>query len=390
MIRTADQAFMKEMNRHIVLDKIRFQSPISRAQISVETGLNKATVSAIVDVLIQDGLALEAGPGQSRVGRRPIMLHFNQHAGRAIGVELGVEYVRLNVTDLSANVLKIYETPLAQADASSVIEVLIDLIREAMSDMTPSLYGVIGIGVGVPGFVDFHRGIVLKAPHLKWDNIPLKAVLEDRLGKPVFVDNEANAGAMGEKLYGIGLNVENLLYISAGTGIGTGIVLQNELLRGADGIAGEFGHMSMNQQGPSCPCGNVGCWEMYASERALVSKYEELTDQVAQFDDILDGFKQADSAALQAFQYIGKNLGMGIVNLMNGLNPSMIIVGNRLAQGGKLVLDGIHQSIISRCLIAPYSHVSVQTSALGRDACAIGAAAFVLHDFFGLGLYVVS
>ncbi|WAH43017.1 ROK family protein [Alicyclobacillus fastidiosus] len=383
MTRTADPAYMKEINKSIVINKIRFHSPISRTQISVDTGLNKATVSALIDELLQEGLVLEIGQGQSRVGRRPIMLLFNAKAGSVLGVELGVEYVRIVVTDLAAQVQNTYNTVLPDgADATAVIDTVVTSIQEAMEQAPPSKCGVIGIGIGVPGLVDYRRGIVLKAPHLNWDNIPLKAMLESRLRKPVFVDNEANAGALGEKLYGAGANVADLLYVSAGTGIGTGIVIDNDLLRGADGIAGEFGHMSIEANGAQCPCGNQGCWEMYASERALVSTYEKLAGSSSRFEDILSRLPASDRAALQAFQSVGQYLGVGISNLINGLNPSMIIVGNRLAQGGKVVVDGISQSIAKRCFISPHSKVSVQVSELGRDACPIGSAALVLHDFF--------
>ncbi|WAH35254.1 ROK family transcriptional regulator [Alicyclobacillus dauci] len=383
MTRTADPAFMKATNKHIVLDKIRFHSPISRAQISAETGLNKATVSALIDELIQEGLAIEVGHGQSRVGRRPIMLLFNEQVANVLGVELGVEYIRIVVTNLAAKVLKTYDFELPHhMDPTGVIETVMSAVHEAIADAPPSKHGIIGIGIGVPGLVDYHRGIVLKAPHLNWDNVPIKAMLETRFGKPVFVDNEANAGALGEKMYGVGTNVENLLYISAGTGIGTGIVLHNELLRGADGVAGEYGHMSIDLNGAKCLCGNHGCWELYASERALVANFEKLTGRQTDFKSIVASLENSDPAALQAFRSVGQYLGIGATNLINGLNPSMVILGNRLARGGKCVLDGLQHVIQTRCFIAPYSKLSVQVSALGRDACPVGAAALVLHDFF--------
>ncbi|MCL6488442.1 MAG: ROK family transcriptional regulator [Alicyclobacillus mali] len=381
--KTADQALMKEINKSIVLNRIRFHSPISRSQISNETGLNKATVSALTDELIRDGLVLEVGQGRSRVGRRPIMLLFNASAGSVLGVELGVEYVRVAITDFSARALSVREEPLPKnLGAEEVLERLRSSIARALEEAPESRYGVIGIGVGVPGLVDFARGVVLRAPHLKWDNIPLKAMMESWFGKPVLVDNEANAGALGEKLYGAATHVSSLMYISAGTGIGTGIVMGDELIRGADGVAGEFGHMSIDVHGDSCPCGNVGCWELYASERALVAAYAKLSGEELDFDGVLARFQASDPAALQAFQTVGRYLGAGAVNLVNGLNPAMIVLGNRLAEGGRMVTDAMQQAILSRCLVSPYAKVVVQTSALGRDACAIGSAALVLHDFF--------
>ncbi len=374
---------MKEINKSVVLNRIRFHSPISRSQISADTGLNKATVSALIDELIREDLVLEVGHGRSRVGRRPIMLLFNAKVGTVLGVELGVEYIRIVSTDLSAKVIATHSRPLPQdADATEVIEALVTAIEEAKRQAPATNYGVVGIGIGVPGLVDFRRGIVLRAPHLNWANIPLKAMLESRLGVPVFVDNEANAGALGEKLYGAATHISNLLYISAGTGIGTGIVIGNELLRGADGIVGEFGHMSIDTHGVPCTCGNAGCWELYASERAVTSGYHRLTGQGLSFEEVLHRVHESDPAALQVFQTVGQYLGVGIVNLINGLNPSMILLGNRLSEAGRSVTDAVQQVMATRCFIGPYSKVTVQVSSLGRDACAIGAAALVLHHFF--------
>lgn len=374
---------MKEINKSVVLNRIRFYSPISRSQISTDTGLNKATVSALIDELLREELVVEVGHGQSRVGRRPIMLLFNAKVGTVLGVELGVEYIRIVVTDLAAKVLSTHSQPLPKdADATEVIEALVAAIEEAKASAPETNYGLVGIGIGVPGLVDFRRGIVLRAPHLNWANIPLKAMLESRFGVPVFVDNEANAGALGEKLYGAGTHISNLMYISAGTGIGTGIIIGNELLRGADGVAGEFGHMSIDTHGLACTCGNSGCWELYASERAVTSGYQRLTGESMSFEDVLDRLHMSDPAALQVFQSVGQYLGVGIVNLINGLNPSMILLGNRLAEGGKSVTDAVQQVIAARCFIGPYSKVTVQVASLGRDTCAVGSAALVLHHFF--------
>lgn len=383
MNRTADQALMKEMNKYIVLNRIRFHSPISRTQISSDTGLNKATVSAIIDELIDEGLVLEVGQGQSRVGRRPIMLLFNAKVGTVLGVELGVEYVRIVATDLAAQTQMTYSRGLPKRlGPTEVIDTLMESIHHVISEIPQSRYGVVGIGVGVPGLVDFRRGIVLRAPHLNWENVPLRSMLESRLQKPVFVDNEANAGALGEKLYGQGRHSSSLLYVSAGTGIGAGIVMGGELIRGEDGMAGEFGHMSIDQYGGQCSCGNSGCWEMYASERALVNTYQKLTGEQLSYEEILARFRESEPSAMQAFHTIGQSLGAGIANLINGLNPAMIIVGNRLAEAGSCIVDSVQRAIVERCFIVPFSKVNVQLSSLGPNACSIGAAALVLHDYF--------
>lgn len=381
--RMADQTLIKNINKYIVLNRIRFQSPISRTQISIATGLNKATVSVMIEELIQEGLVLEVGQGQSRVGRRPIMLLFNAKVGTVLGVNLDVEYVRVVATDLAAQVQASYSRSLPKGlQPNEVIDTVVDCISEVETELPPSRYGVIGIGIGVPGLVDYQRGIVLRAPHLTWENIPLRSILETRLKKPVFVDNEANAGALGEKLYGQGRYASSLLYVSAGTGIGVGIVMGGELIRGEAGMAGEFGHMCIDQHGPRCSCGNLGCWELYASEQALAQAYQKLSGQELEFEAILKRYRASEPHAVQAFHTIGQALGLGVASLINGLNPAMVIVGNRLAEGGASIVDSVQQAIRERCLIAPFSKVHVQLSSLGMDACSIGSAALVIHDYF--------
>ncbi|WP_026961739.1 ROK family transcriptional regulator [Alicyclobacillus herbarius] len=383
MKRTGDQAFIKELNKSIVLNLLRFQSPISRTQISVQTGLNKATVSSIVEELIQEDLVLEVGRGHTRVGRRPVLLLFNARAGYVIGVDLGVDYVRVLATDLAGEIAGAREFRLTDnRTPQHVVESIVRGVHELKAELPRSPHGIIGVGVGVPGLVDFSHGIVLNAPNLAWRDVHLGALLENYLSLPVYVDNEANTGALGEKLFGVGKEASNLIYISVGTGIGTGIIVNNELVRGSQGIAGEFGHMTIEAQGLKCSCGNHGCLEMYASERALVQKYRHLTGLTLPTEDILARLKTGDADALQAIQTVGQYLGIGVANLAGGLNPSLILVGNRLASAGEWLLRPIEQTVQNRCFTMPYTQLRIQASSLGRNACAVGAASLVLHEYF--------
>ncbi|WP_157067026.1 ROK family protein, partial [Alicyclobacillus shizuokensis] len=212
MKRTGDQAFIKELNKSIVLNLLRFHSPISRTQISVQTGLNKATVSSIVEELIHEDLVLEIGRGHTRVGRRPVLLLFNARAGYVVGVDLGVDYVRVIVSDLSGEIVAAREFPLTDNKGpQQMVESIVRAVADLKAALPPSSLGLIGIGVGVPGLVDYSHGIVLNAPNLAWRDVHLGALLENYLNLPVYVDNEANTGALGEKLFGIGKEVSDLI-----------------------------------------------------------------------------------------------------------------------------------------------------------------------------------
>ena len=381
-MRTGDQSYIKELNRSIALQILRSHTTISRTQIAKISGLNKATISAIVDELIEQGLALEVGRGPSSVGRRPVLLHFNANAGYAIGLEIAVGSLRAVVTNLSGQVLHVIHRETDDLAVTAVIEQIQSIIGELQVKTVPSRLGILGVGVGVPGLVNFSKGIVLNAPNLQWQNVPMQAQLEAALSLPVWIDNEANAGALGEKLFGAGKDVANVVYISAAAGIGAGIIVKGDLLRGADGLAGEFGHMTIESQGPKCACGSRGCLEVFASERRLMDLYRQAHSKEASFAAFIQALNDTDEAAIEAVYTVGHYLGIGISNIVNAMNPSMVIIGNRLAQTGAHLLSAVSESLKERCFIKPYSNVHVQVSTLGINACAIGAASLVLQRYF--------
>ncbi len=354
---TGDLQMMKQINKFIVLDTIRDHSPISRAEISAQTGLNKATVSVLVNEWIEERLVSETGLGESSGGRKPMMLLFEQRAGFAIGIDLGVNYIHAVLTDFNGTIAKEKRVPLT---AFSVGEVLGKVRKTALSlikQTPPSPYGGIGIGIGVPGIVD-RQGNLLSAPNLGWERIPLLEQLQDEFGVDVSIDNEANVGALGELQFGAGRSVSNLLYISVGVGIGAGIVLDGQIYRGGSGFAGEVGHMTLLEDGPLCRCGNKGCWETVASEQAFAQ----------------------DAAAAAAW------LGIGIANLINVFNPDLVIIGNRISTAGDQVLRDIHHTLNSRSLPFQRNHASVVLSRLGARSAPLGAASMAISRFFNVKL----
>ncbi|MED4046346.1 ROK family transcriptional regulator, partial [Priestia aryabhattai] len=266
----ADQALVKKMNQKLILDEILKNSPVSRATLSEITGLNKSTVSSQVNTLLEKDFIFEIGAGQSRGGRRPVMLVFNKNAGYSIGIDIGVDYLNGILTDLEGNIILEKTSDLSSSSASEVKEILFALIHGFVTHMPESPYGLVGIGICVPGLVDRHQQIIFM-PNLNWNIKDLQFLIESEFNVPVFVENEANAGAYGEKVFGMTKNYENIVYISINVGIGTGLVINNELYKGVQGFSGEMGHMTIDFNGPKCSCGNRGCWELYASEKALLA-----------------------------------------------------------------------------------------------------------------------
>ncbi|MGG0718746.1 ROK family transcriptional regulator [Robertmurraya massiliosenegalensis] len=393
-MKTWNQHVVKQENKTLVLNTIKQLSPISRAEIANLTGLNKGTVSSLVSELIEEQLIYESGPGESSGGRRPVMLLFNQVAGFSIGIDLGVNYLLGIVTDLQGNIFHEKTISFKHLPYEKIMAHLYDMI-EQLSSLTPkSPYGIVGIGIGVPGTVS-KDGKVLLAPNLNWRNINLKAVLQEKYNVPIIIENEANAGAYGEKLFGAGKEANNLVYVSVGIGIGVGLILNNHLYRGNNGFSGELGHMTIDISGEKCGCGNKGCWELYASEQALLKSANEAgllssTEDEITLDCLLKLAKTGNELAIQQFENIGENLAVGINNIINIFNPQQIIIGNRMASAELWLKKPLENRMQARTLWFQQRDLEINFSELSTHSAALGVTAFVTENFFNSDLQEFS
>ena len=374
---TWNQQVVKKNNKALVLQLIMEKEPISRADIAQVSGLNKATVSSLVNELLAADLVYESGPGESSGGRRPVILHFNKIAGYSIGIDIGVNYVLCVLTDLKGNIVieknqTVHKTPYA-----ATIEIVKEMIQSLIAEMPSSRYGIVGIGVGVPGIVN-KEGSVLLAPNLGWKNTQIKNDLEDLFHVPVIIENEANAGAFGEQQFGIGQDYQNIIYISAGIGIGVGIILNKELYQGKNGFSGEMGHMIIDINGKPCNCGSRGCWEAYASEQALLEKAGENGNSL---ESLIQLANSEDKNAQNLFTEIGAYLGYGINNIINTFNPDQVIIGNRLSMAKEWIEQPILSTIENHSLAFHQNEFQLDFSKLGKYSIAIGMSAFVVENF---------
>ncbi|MCJ8006046.1 ROK family protein [Lederbergia wuyishanensis] len=380
---TWNQQLIKKENKTIVLQLIMQNAPISRADIALKSGLNKGTVSTLVAELIEEQLIIETGPGVSSGGRRPVMLVFNENAGSTIGIDLGVNYILGILTDLQGNIIEKKRHSFNPTSFEHTMKQIHEDVQELISKAPKTPYGIVGIGVGAPGIVDNNSSVVL-APNLGWKNSFLKEGIEEAFQIPVIIENEANAGAYGEKMFGLGKSIDNLVYISTGIGIGTGIIMNEKLYRGSSGFSGEFGHMTINMNGETCRCGNKGCWELYASEQYVIQKALKLqlvSDENANIDQIIELAEHENDTAIELLKETAIHLGMGIVNIVHALNPQKIIVGNRLA-GAKPWMEQIVQKYVkNRAMTSHQNEVKVQFSDPSFPATALGVAAFSVEHF---------
>ncbi|MFI2858029.1 ROK family protein [Paenibacillus sp. JSM ZJ436] len=377
---TGDQALVKKINRSIVLNTIMRHAPLSRAKVSTITGLNKATVSNLVQELCDHHLVEEIGPGESSGGRKPRLLLFSGRAGSAVGIEIRLSQMIGVLTDLEGNILFEREEQLERHDLDFVLKSMTTLIKALMHEAPPSPYGVVGVGVGVPGMVD-GEGNILFAPNLGWEMVPLQQRLEEEIGVSVTIDNEANAGAQGEFRFGAGRDAEHVLYISAGSGIGSGIMIHGELYKGARGYAGETGHMSIEADGMACSCGNRGCWELYASEKAYTQASPPLpSHRTRQLADLAHA---GDKDVISLFAGIGRFLGIGITNLVNSFNPQRVVIGGPLADARPWISSALEEVVAQRTLPYHRERMEITFAELGSRSTVIGAAYLAVSQFLG-------
>ncbi|TMW71021.1 ROK family transcriptional regulator [Alteribacter natronophilus] len=389
MIQTFNQHVVKKRNKSLVLHSIIHSYPISRAGIAAQTGLNKGTVSSMVSDLLEEDLISESGPGVSSGGRRPVMLLFNQSAGYSIGIDIGVNYILAVLCDLQGNICNEKQMKVENLSLDDTQDLLFQVIDALIKEMPESTYGVVGIGIGVPGTVSL-SGEILLAPNLDWKNADLKSVIEDRYQVPVRIENEANAGAYGEKKFGAGKELNDIIYISGGIGIGVGLILNGELYRGHNGLSGELGHMTINMEGPVCKCGNRGCWELYASEKALLKLAREQnlsrSGNSLSLEDIIFLAETGDAETIKLIQAHSRYLAVGINSIINSFNPEQIIIGNRL-----VLLQEWLEPALADCLNQQGSSPSekdfeIHFSKLEKRSAALGVAAFSAEQFLAVNI----
>ncbi|GAB2701365.1 ROK family protein [Paenibacillus thermoaerophilus] len=394
---TGDQHLVKKINKTIVLNLIRSHSPISRADISARTGLNKGTVSSLVQELIDSRLVRELGPGASSGGRKPVLLAFDPGVGASIGIDLGVNYVLALLTGLDGAVIAERRETLSKRDYATVRETLLRFVAELRALAADRPYGVVGVGIGVPGMVD-ERGAVLFAPNLGWRGIPMAEELAARLDLPIAIDNEANFGAVGERQFGAGRDAGDMIYVSAGIGIGAGLILNGSLYKGAGGLSGEVGHMTVSLDGLPCSCGSRGCWELYASEQALLRLAEERLGRKPgrtagrEAGDGDEGYgleelvaaaaANPQGAAASLFREIGAQLGVGIANLIHAFNPERVVIGNRLTLAAEWLEEPLAREVETRTFGFHRKRSRLEFSRLGIRATALGAAFAAMEPFF--------
>ena len=407
-----DYHMLREFNRLLVLNCVREQGPLARMTIAQRTGLSRTTVGNIMDALLNEGLVREGRmlDAPRSGGRRAILVHFNANAGRVVGIDMGRTHLIFLLTDLETHILARYAAPF-DADRGPLV-----CLPEAIAELHAFLAQhevtwdrVLGIGLGIPGPLNVDRRMLVAPPHMPgWDGVDVHALLSRELPVPIHIENDANMGALGECRLGAGRGVADLAYIKIGTGIGAGLVMHGRVYAGSNGSAGELGHITIDEDGPLCECGNRGCLETLAAARAIIADactgaslaqrwgtheddplpYEGLPALAGRegvdMGEVIVAAQEGDHASIAAIEHAGERIGIALAGLVNLFNPSVILIDGGVTRAGERLLTPMRAAITTRSLAATSMHMQLVAGELGDNAIALGAVSLVLDATFTL------
>jgi len=361
-----------------VLRAVQTAGRLSQAEIARVTGLSPASVSNIVREL-SDGGMLTVG-WTSVGGRRARSVRLSRAAGVAVGVDFGHSHLRVAVGDLGHEVLGEDAVPLdVDSSAEQGFDAAARMLRHLLDDIGASREHVVAVGMGVPGPIDAATGVVGSSSILPgWVGVRAAEEFGERIGMPVLVDNDANLGAIGEFTWGAARGRGDTAYIKVSTGVGAGLVIGGRIYHGAGGTAGEIGHMTIDEQGRVCRCGNRGCLETYASAPFLLELLSHSHGPGVTFEQLLDLAVAGDAGCRRVIADAGRHVGIAVANLCNLLNPGTVVVGGDLARAGDLLLEPIRATVSRHAIPSAAQSVAISTGELGPRAEVLGALAMAL------------
>ncbi|MGW6390452.1 ROK family protein [Streptomyces sp. NPDC055103] len=385
---------IRRLNRFEVLRRV-YAGPgaMSRQDIAAATGLSFATVANLTAELLEAGVLVEAGHEDSSGGRPRARLAVNAERGALIGVDIAETSVHAELFDLALEVRHSVERPLPPGDVrpADVVDVLADCVEELLRVSEVPRERVLGAGVSVPGMVEREGGVSSFSPYWSWHEVPLRALLDERLGLPLWLDNPLRASTVAELWFGAGREVDDLVVLTLRAGVGAGIAIGGQLYRGFTNSAGEWGHTCLAVDGRLCTCGNRGCVEAYVSTRGIAQTWRELapgderaagTDDAVTVAALARAAAERDPAATAVIDRTGRYLGAAVANLVNLLNPRVLVLGNQVVDLlGEPLLAATYEAVTRHALPLPHRAATLRRSAVPHNAVTRGAATFALEGF---------
>jgi N-acetylglucosamine repressor len=387
-----------ERNRRTILNVVRERMPLSRIELSRSSNISIATTKRLVDELLERGMLEEGEASEERQGRgrKASMLGLGSRYGFAVGAAMEPGSLSLTGLAFDGSIMHRQEMSPDTDDKDSLQELLAATLQETIRACDSADRGPLrGIGVGVAGLVDTRGGVVLYSPGLPgWENARLAREVQDRFGVEVLVDDEVRCMALAEKRHGTARGVDTFLYLYLGTGVGSGIVLDNRMYRGTNGVCGEFGHITVKENGPLCSCGNRGCLEAVVSTKAVLARVKDLLragvystlggssgrETTLSLEDIYRAALEGDKLATMVVAETEESIGIGVADLINIFDPgTVILAGEVIEKLHGLILDGIQRIVRRRALHAISQRTLIMKSAFDTNTASLGAATLVIE-----------
>jgi glucokinase-like ROK family protein len=379
-------------NRLAVLRRIYTAAPVSRQQITEASGLSQATIANVVTDLLGLGLVVEAGFEDSQGGRPRAMLGINAESGAFVGIDIAETYIDFELFDLRLAPLASVEHTLhpTENQPEQIVAHLAQGLNDLLAQAAMPREKVLGVGISLPGLVERSGGVSVFAPNWDWHDVPLGALLKQQLDLPLYLDNPLKACAIAELWFGAGREVENLVMLNLGTGVGAGIVVNGALYRGSTNSAGEWGHTTIALDGRACRCGAHGCMEAYVGAPGIVQHLRDVApdspllhgdDQTATIAAIAAAAGHGDPVAAEVIRVTARYLGAGIANMINLFNPDVVVLGGWVGmQLGAFLLPGLRSSVARTALSQPLAAARIEMCQL-QHTTSIGAATFALEGY---------
>ncbi|MEG0857741.1 MAG: ROK family transcriptional regulator [Terrisporobacter sp.] len=369
----ANQELIRNINNNLILESILNLGPISRADLSKKLKLTKATISAIVQDLIDSSLVIEIGSKDTHIGRKPILLSFNQKCAYAISIDLSVEYISVYLSDLKGE--KIYSSRYKNhLNSKELLEKLKTIVKHTLTLFPNSKFGVAGITIAIHGIV--YNNKVIFTPYYDLTDLNLAESLEEYFNIPVYLENEANLSAIGEKTFCY--NYSSMVNVNIHTGIGIGLIIDDKLYQGSNGFAGEFGHSIVVPNGKPCPCGNKGCLDQYVSETPLLEDYSKLKGvEIKDIDILISDYLYGDLDANKIIKSFIYYMSIGINNILNTFNPDIIIINSAITSFLPNIIEKIKNSMNNRMS----KFINIVPTTLQHNSILLGGVYIVTKNF---------
>jgi len=385
---------IKVNNRSLVLRVLNTLGQVTRVELSKITGLTKTSITNITTELLESGIIYETGIVDSSAGRKPKLLKIVEDAAYSIGIYISRDFVYTNIVNLKGRIINECTHKFDFTENENMfLSIICSNIQKVLETSQVKSEKILGVGIASIGPLDIVNGIILDPPNFRGlKSIPVVKTVKERFNLKAFLDNDMNAAAIAEKLFGSARSISNFIYIGVTNGLGAGIVINGNLFRGSNGFAGEIGHTTINFSGERCACGNSGCLELYANIPAVVNQVRSSIKLGAEsiisgkrditWPDIISAAYKNDPLCLEAINKLAHYLSIGIVNAINSFDPEVVFIGHEIALAGDLVIKPLNETINRGTIFREAKKVPIKLSEFKDYAPRIGAASIVLDKFF--------